>query len=129
MAAPLSLDLRKRIAAAVLAAEETQPRIAERFCVSLSTVERISRKLNAGEGLEPQKHPGRQPLLDERHLERIRAELERDPYITSYELARRFNRVFSKNKVHRSTILRAMHRLGFSFKKRPRTRLHAIGRT
>ena len=36
----------------------------------------------------------------------------------SYELAARFNKRFRATKVHRSTILRAMHDLGFSFKKK-----------
>ena len=34
------------------------------------------------------------------------------------ELAARFNKRFRGTKVHRSTILRAMHDLGFSFKKK-----------
>jgi transposase len=117
MAAPLSLDLRERIAAAIVAAEESHPLIAERFGVSVSTVERISRRQREGEGLEPRKHPGRGPVLQETHFRWIRAEVERDPYISSYVVAGRFNKRFPKNRVHRSTILRAMHSLGYSFKK------------
>ena len=117
MAAPLSLDLRERIAAAVVAEEESHPLIAERFDVSVSTVERISRKLREGQSLEPRKPPGRSSVLEENHLARIRVEIERDPYISSYELSWRFNKYFPKNRVHRSTILRAMHQLGYSFKK------------
>jgi len=117
MAGPLSLDLRERIAAAIVAAEESHPLIAERFGVSQSTVERISRKQREGESLEPRKPPGRGPSLQPKHFRWIRAEVERDPYISSYVVAGRFNKRFPKNRVHRSTILRAMHSLGYSFKK------------
>ncbi len=113
----ISLDLRERVADAVLRAEESYPLIAERFCVSVGTVKRIAVKARAGESLEASSPPGRERKLGSVHLARIRAEIERDPYITSYELAARFNKYFPKNRVHRSTILRAMHELGFSFKK------------
>ena len=117
MTAALSMDLRERIAAAINAAEESHPLIAERFGVSTTTVERISRKVREGASLDTAPRSGRPTSLGEKHLARVREELERDPYITSYELASRFNRYFPKNQVHRSTILRAMHELGFTFKK------------
>ena len=117
MTAPLSMDLRKRIAKAIVAGEESHPLIAARFEVSVTTVERISRKLREGKSLEPRKHPGPASLLDEKHLARVRAELVRDPHITSYKLTHRFHKLFPKHQVHRSTILRAMHQLGYSFKK------------
>ena len=79
------MDLRERIAAAIDAAEESHVLIAERFDVSVSTVERISRKMREGNSLEPAPKPGRPPRLDERHLARIREELERDPYILALD--------------------------------------------
>jgi len=111
------MDLRTRIAAAVRAAEESHTLIAERFCVSVTTVERISRKLREGQSLEPKKRPGRRRVLQDEHLAWIREQLENNPYMSSYELSARFNRRFRGNRVHRSTILRAMHELGYSFKK------------
>ena len=114
---PLSIDLRERIAAAIVTAEESHPLIGERFEVSVSTVERISTKVREGKDLAPRKHPGPAPVLAEKHLVQVRVEIERDPYISSYELTNRFNRRFPKNQVHRSTILRAMHQLKYSFKK------------
>ena len=117
MTAPLSLDLRERIAAAIDGKEESHPFIANRFAVSVTTVERISRKLRERQSLEPRKPPGRTPVLENNHLSRIRAEIVRDPYISSYKLTCRFNKRFPKQRVHRSTILRAMHKLGYSFKK------------
>ncbi|NVB39568.1 helix-turn-helix domain-containing protein [Pseudenhygromyxa sp. WMMC2535] len=117
MTTPISVDLRARIAEAIEAGEESQPLIAERFSVSVTTVERISRKLRQGESLVPKSPPGRTPKLKERHLLWIRGEMEKDPYLGSYHLSARFNRRFPKNRVHRSTILRALHQLGLSFKK------------
>lgn len=119
------MDLRERIASAIVAAEESHPLIGERFGVSVTTVERLSRKLREGKSLEARKHPGRAPVLEEKHLAGIRTEIERDSYMSSYELTHRFNKRFPKERVHRSTILRAMHQLGYSFKKnsvRPATR-------
>lgn len=117
MPAPLSQDLRERIVAACLAQEGSHPEIAERFGVSRTTVERLVRRVREDRGLEPDKPSGRPPLLEEKHLEWIKNELERDPFISSYELTSRFTRRFRKVRLHRSTILRAMHDLGFTFKK------------
>lgn len=117
MARALSIDLRERILAAVDAGEESYPLIAERFSVSVTTVERLVRRRKQGKGLEPDKRSGRPPKLRDQHLAWIEEELKANPYITSYELAARFKKRFRKLLVHRSTILRAMHDLGFSFKK------------
>lgn len=122
MTRPLSLDLRERIADAIRSEDQTHPEIAARFAVSITTVERISRKLREGRSLEPGRSTGRPPVLREEHKAFIREQLEQDPFVSSYELATRFNRRFPKNRVHRSTILRAMHGAGFSFKKKRRTR-------
>ena len=119
------MDLRERIAAAVEIAEESHPLIAERFGVSIATVERISRRLREGSGLQPRKSTGRPPALGDEHYEHIRRELEKDPFMSSYDLARRFKRFFPSNPVHRSTILRAMHDLGYSFKKKDSVRSSA----
>jgi len=116
--APLSLDLRRRIAEAIQRDQEDGVQIAARFDVSTSTVSRIRAKLERGESLEPKPLPGPTPKLEERHFEWIRARLEEDPFTDSYALSERFNRHFRAVTVHRSTILRAMHELGFSFKKK-----------
>ncbi len=117
MPAPLSLDLRERIVTASLAGEGSHPEIAERFGVSVTTVERLVRRVREARGLEPDKPPGRRPLLEEQHFAWLRSELERDPFISSYDLTARFRRRFRRVQLHRSTILRAMHDLGFTFKK------------
>ena len=117
MAKALSMDLRERVAAAIEAAEESHVLIARRFNVSVTTVERISRKLRQGESLVPRRPPGRTPTLNEDHFDWLRREMSRDPYLSSYALTHLFNRAFPTRRVHRSTILRALHQLGFSFKK------------
>lgn len=117
MPGPLSVDLRQRIVAAIEAAEESHPLIAERFGVSVTTVERMSRRQREGKPLEARKPPGPAKRLEEKHLDWMRRVLGEERFITSYELAARFRKRFPKHAVHRSTVLRAMHELGFSFKK------------
>lgn len=107
-------------------AHESHPLIAERFSISVSSVEKISRKLRYGQSLEPAQRPGRSKVLGDKHLEFIRKEIGHTPYATSYELTQRFNKKFAKTRVHRSTVLRAMHELGFSFKKKRPTLPNAI---
>ena len=111
------MDLRERIAKVLGEGNETQTSIAARFKVSRVSVERIARKVREGRSLVPDSAPGAQPKLGEDERMWLRAEIERDPYVSSYDLTKVFNRRFPKNRVHRSTILRAMHALGFSFKK------------
>ena len=64
----LSLDLRERLAHA-LEAGHTQTSIAQRFAVSLSSVERITRKRRAGQTLEPGVPPGKKPLVEREQQE------------------------------------------------------------
>ena len=117
MSARLSLDLRKRIAAAHAARDGTNEEIAARFQVSRTTVERLGRRLREGTGLEPGKSTGRPKVLLPKHYDGMAKELPKDPYLGSYGLAARFRKHFRHVKLHRSTVLRAMHDLGFSFKK------------
>ena len=117
------MDLAERIASAIVRAEESHPLIAERFAVSVSTVERISRRMREGAPLTRTDHSGGpRPLLGEEHHGYIAQQLEETPFVSSYELTKRFNAHFADLQVHRSTILRAMHAAGFSFKKKSRTR-------
>lgn len=120
------MDLRKRIADAYLECDGTNGEIAARFGVSIPTVERLGRRVREGTGLVPLPRPGRPRLLNERHHKWIVSELTRDPYITSYELTRRFRTRHRSVDIHRSTILRAMRDVGYSFKKRLRTHLSVI---
>lgn len=117
MTAPLSMDLRERIAAAHEARDGTNEEIAKIFGVSLTTVERLGRKLREGIDLVAGKPTGRPKLLEKKHHDWIAKQLRGDPYITSHELTAKLKKRFRRLGIHRSTVLRAMHDLGFTFKK------------
>ena len=57
-------------------------------------------------------------MLQEKHYRWLEADLARNPYVTSQELTVRFRRRFRRLHPHRSTILRAIHHLDFTFKKK-----------
>lgn len=108
----------------IVGAYETQglnpAEIAEIFQVCDKTVRRLIAKSAKRESLAPGFAPGPAPKLGDKELGWLRRQLESNPYLTSYELAAGYNKRFLANRVHRSTILRAMHSLGFTHKKRPR---------
>lgn len=111
------MDLRERIAAAHEARDGTNEEIAKIFGVSLTTVERLGRKLREGIDLVAGKPTGRPKLLEKKHHDWIAKQLRGDPYITSHELTAKLKKRFRRLGIHRSTVLRAMHDLGFTFKK------------
>lgn len=94
--------------------------IAEVFHVSVASVRRYIAKAAKGQSLAPAVPPGLPEKLGDKEYEWLRNELIGNPYTTSYELANRYNKMFRSNQVHRSTILRAMRKLGFSYKKNSR---------
>ena len=112
------MDLRERIVAAYMATRETNAELAERFCVSTTTIKRLGRRAREGAELAPRKPSGRPRVLTALHLRWLARELRVQPYLTSYELCARFRRRFLSVTTHRSTILRAMHDVGFTFKKK-----------
>lgn len=122
MPGPYPEALRKRIAEAYLAGEESCPAIAERFQVSVATVERLGRRAREGAGLEPAFSPGRPPKMTKADRRWVERQLTKNPYITSYELTELFCDSHPEKSVHRSTILRVMKGLGWTSKKRPRSR-------
>jgi transposase len=124
----LPIELRERIARASVEGGMAVDEIAEIFAVSRNSVKRCIAKHKKGLSLEPGVPPGAEPKLGEPELEWLQAALKSDPYTTSYELTTKFNKMFRTNQVHRSTILRAMHKLGFTYKKRRPSRLSATGK-
>lgn len=119
MPAGLPIELRERIVRAHVEHGLSPEEVAELFGVGRTSVLRFIAKHRRGEPLEPGRAPGGTPKLGDTELTWLRGRLEEDPYLTSYELTAKYNRAFPKNRVHRSTILRAMHTLGFTHKKRP----------
>ena len=117
MPAALPLKLRKRIVRAYVEHGMTMREVAKVFDVSYNSVRRCIAKAEEGVSLEPGVPPGSPPKLREQALEWLRTEVESNPYGTTYELTAKFNRAHRSNQVHRSTILRTLRKLGYTYKK------------
>lgn len=112
----LSLDLRQRIVDA-LDSNATQLSIAGRFAVSRSTVERLAAKKREGRDLKPGSSTGRKPLVSLEKLDEFKeiVQLQKDP--TAAEVAKAWQDKGGK-AISVSTATRALHRMGYSFKKK-----------
>ena len=100
MPAVYSLDLRKRVVAAVDAGEGTQAQIAARFCVSLGWVEKLLRQRRRSGHIAPIGHRGGAPRrLDESALEAVRAAVTARPDIALEELRLRTSTLWHWSRV------------------------------
>ena len=111
----LSLDLRQRIADALDAAQ-SQASVAERFDVSLSSVERLARKKRGGHSLEPGKSPGKKPLVEPQQHEAFAQLAASRTDWTLQTLAQAWQEHGGK-ALSQATTWRTLRRSGFSFKK------------
>ncbi len=111
----LSLDLRQRIADAIQEGQ-TQTSIAQRFAVSLSSVERIARKRREGHGLEPGVPPGKKPLVETEQQEAFAKLAASRTDWTLQTLAQAWQEQGGK-ALSQATTSRTLRRNGFSFKK------------
>ena len=118
MPAALPIELRQRIVQAHARREMTAFEIAGVFQVGLTSVKRYVAKAAKGISLHPGSAPGAKPKLTDEHLAWLKRQVQANPYLTSHELCGLYNRAHPRNRVHRSTILRAMHKLGLTHKKR-----------
>lgn len=118
MPAALPVELRQRIVQAHAHREMTAFEIAAVFQVGLTSVKRFVAKAARGISLQPRSPPGAKPKLSDEELAWLNRQVDTNPYLTSYELCGLYNRAHPRNRVHRSTILRAMHKLGLTHKKR-----------
>lgn len=116
----LPVELRERIIRAHLQQGMAVIEIADGFQVSVTSVRRFIKLAKAGRSLIPETPPGGQKKLGDLEYQWLLTEIQQSPFTTSYELTAKYNRKFRANQVHRSTILRAMHDLGFTHKKRHR---------
>ena len=114
----LSLDLRQRIADALDAAQ-SQASVAQRFDVSLSSVERLARKKRHGHSLEPGKSPGKKPLIAPQQHEAFAQLAASRTDWTLHTLAQAWQEHGGK-ALSQATTSRTLRRNGFSFKKVPR---------
>ena len=110
-----SEDLRSRIVSAVGGGmSKAQP--ARTFCVSLSSVKRYVNKADRGESLAPKKRPGSAPKLDEKAMKLLEEDIRERPFASLQE-RRDYVEVIMGISVSRSTICRAIARLGPTRKK------------
>lgn len=116
---PISNDLRRRIIQAIQANEESQPEIAERFSVALSTLEKLWHRFRTTGSYEPKPQAGGRGRVLEAEEEFIRAEVAAQPDITLAELT---TKVIERNNqaaaVSLMTMSNELQRLGLPRKKR-----------
>ena len=111
-----SEDLREKIVAAV-GRGISKSQAALTFGVSLSSVKRYMKKADHGESLAPKKSPGSAPKLDEKATKLLEADLKQRPFATLQEERGDYLHALTGFSVSRSTICRAISRIGSSRKK------------
>ena len=120
----LSLDLKQRIADA-LETGAMRDAIAERFAVSIPTVNRIARKKRLGQELKAGQSTGRNPIIPQDKWQEFEelVRSEQDWSATTLTLA-----WVEKTGIALSvsTTTRALHKIGFVFKKSPRSHWREI---
>jgi transposase len=112
-----SLDLRQKIIEVHEQGETSQRKLAKRFNVSLSTIQRLIQLKRTGESLEAKRRgSGKKPKLDEAQMQILEELIEVDNDATLVELC---DQVALKTgvRVSRSTMGRLLQQLGFSRKK------------
>jgi transposase len=124
---PYPTELRGRAVRAYEAGDETCEQVAARFEVGVATLERWLRRQRRLGTLDPlAKAGGWRSPVDGELLQRVVAER---PDRTTDELTREYNRrAPPAARVHRSSILRALQRFGYVFKKNARDRRNSIVR-
>ena len=126
MAKPYSMDLRERVAAAIMAGQRREA-VARRFEISLSTVGRYIRRFRETGTLAPDKFGGhkRHALADEE--ERLRDWIKERPDMTLAEIKDRLHE--SGIEVGQTAISNFLRHLGLSYKKKRCTQRSRSART
>ncbi len=113
---PLSLDLRQRVAQA-LESGASQASLAQRFAVSLASVERIARKKRNQQSLTPKVSTGRKPrVAPEQHHAFAQLAASRTDW-TLQTLAQAWQEQAGGTVLSQATTSRTLRRSDFSFKK------------
>ena len=121
---PLSLDLRERIVAAYEAKEGSHATLGLRFFVSARVVGKLVRQHRELGTLAPQLHRrGRKPAITGDDLEALKKHARDYPDATGDE-----RREALKLDCTTKTVYETLHRLGLSFKKRPRALPNRVDR-
>jgi transposase len=115
---PISNDLRRRIIEVIQDNEQSQPEIAERFSVSLSTLEKLWHRFRTTGSYEPLPHSGGRTRLLAGDEQLLRAEVAASPDITLAELSATVAMQKNQPEVSFSTLSEELRRLGLPRKKR-----------
>src|SRR5919106_5802462 len=113
---PYPIELRERAVRAYEDSTETYVEVAARFAIAVSTLcEWVRQARDTGTVMPAPKGGGWYSPVDLGLLHRL---VRERPDQTTDEMTRAYNRrVPPEVRVHRSSILRALHRTGFVFKK------------
>lgn len=115
---PYSRDIRTKIIEARNNTHESTRQLAERFRVSYSFVNRLLRRYEATNSIEPLPHGGgKQPLIDSQQLNILKKLAEEDNDATLQELSDRFKEKIGI-QVSISTMCRLVQKLNLTRKKR-----------
>jgi transposase len=128
MPRPHSNELRERAVAAYEAGEGSYEEVAEQYEIGSATLERwVGQKRRTG-AVDPRPRGGGN--FSPVEMATLEAEIAAKPDATTFQLAAAYNRrVERKRRVHRSSILRALHRAGYVFKKNGLVQRSATDRT
>lgn len=123
---PYPTTLRERAVRAYETSTETYTDVAARFSIGLNTLLRWVQRARATGDVSPfAKRGGWQSPVDIALLHRL---VQEKPDRTTDELTRAYNReAAAVARVHRSSVLRALQRTGYVFKKNDRDRRNKIG--
>jgi len=129
MPAPISSDVRERVVAAYEAGEGGYGTIGKRFKVDPKTVRRwVKMRITKGH-LAPAVHRGSvPPLISAADLPKIMRMVEIKSDLSAEMLAKQWNSE-TGNNVSRSTMVRALQRLGLTWKKKPFERPSRVEKT
>ena len=120
--------LRERVVAALEMGERTYEQIAENFGIGRASVVRWGRLKRETGRVEPRPRGGGN--FSQVCLDTLRDLVEQEPDRTSFELTASYNRRVSRSeRVHRSSIQRALTRLGYVYKKNGRVQQNRTART
>jgi transposase len=86
------------------------------FGVSLSSVKRYVRKFRQGRSLSPGKAPDKRPKVDQRARRLLEADLNERPFAKLHQRCE-YLEALAGLRVSRSTLCRALKRMGFTRKK------------
>jgi len=115
---PISNDLRRRIIETIQENEETQPEIAERFSVALSTVEKLWHRFRTTGSYQAKPQAGGRTRLLKSDEELLRGAVKAQPDITLAELSAKVALQKNQPPVSLSTFSEELRRLGLPRKKR-----------